>query len=151
MADKHCPAAAFDAPYAGVDACSADAVMTAAVTAIFTYRPAVQPDQRSAFRSAAPLMAPEFALRAEPASMVWAPVTGSRWRHWSQAGVTVSAVVRVTGDDHPADTATTSARVLAVTAAPNDGSTPLHLTVYVRASRVTPAAGWRLSGLEVRS
>ncbi|WP_068027340.1 hypothetical protein [Nocardia mexicana] len=146
-----CTAAAFPAPFTDVDPCSAEAVLTAATAAVFSYRPAEQTDQRAAFRTARLLMDPGFATRTEPAAMVWAPITGALWQQWTTSGTTVTATARVTGDDHPADTATTSARVLTVTARPSDGGTPLHFTVYTHATRPNPAAGWQLSGLEVPS
>jgi len=141
--------AVFPAPYERVDACSAVPVMTAGVRAMFSYRPADQGSPQAAFQAAEPLMDNAFATHAAPAAVVLAPVTAAMWQQWAQRGVSVTAVVQATADDHPPDTATSAARVLAVTEQPGDASPPIAFTVYARAGRTDPATGWRITGLEV--
>ncbi|WP_280378182.1 hypothetical protein [Nocardia wallacei] len=146
-----CGAPRFAAPFDHIDGCSAEHVAVAAVTAMFTYRPSAEVDQRVAFRRAAPLLAPDYARRAEHSAVALAPVTAALWQQWAAAGVTVTATARVTGDDHPVDTATRAARVLAVTLVPDDLGAPIPLTVYTHLRRPNPAAAWRVSALEVAS
>ncbi|KZM70419.1 hypothetical protein [Nocardia terpenica] len=148
--DGACAGPGFTAPFEQVDPCAAAGVMTAAVTAIFSYRPAQQSDPRAAFRSAEALMEPGFAAGGEPAAVVLAPVPAVVWRHWQTTGTSVAASVQVTGDDHPTDTATAAARVLAVQLRPSDGEAAIGFAAYTRASRANPGAGWLVSGIEVR-
>lgn len=143
--------AVFIAPFDRVDACSAESVMTAALTTAFSYRPAEQITAHAAFDTAAPLMDSTFAARAEPAAAVLAPITPVMWQRWAEHGVTVTASVRVTGDEHPPDTATDAARVLAVTQRPSDNSPPIEFTVYARAGRSGPGKAWRITQLEVKT
>ncbi|WP_327116498.1 hypothetical protein OHB12_04760 [Nocardia sp. NBC_01730] len=145
-----CRKAGFASPFSDVDACTADATLTAAVHAVFSYRPGEQGDQRAAFRAARPLMDPRFAERAEPAALVWAPVSVTQWQQWRTDAVTITAVARVTSDDHSADTATSASRVLAVELASSDQSA-IGFSVYAHATRTSAGAAWLLSGLEVLS
>ncbi|MCM6774426.1 hypothetical protein NDR87_14190 [Nocardia sp. CDC159] len=124
--------------------------MTTATATVFSYRPSSEPDARSAFRRAAPLMDPQYAQRAEPAATVLAPITGAMWARWASAGTTVTAVARVTADDHPPDTGTRTARVLGVTQTPSDHTPANRFAVYVEAERANNVAGWRVSALEVK-
>ncbi|MGV9678784.1 hypothetical protein ACWDSJ_26170 [Nocardia sp. NPDC003482] len=146
-----CVAQGFTEPFTAVDPCSAEAVMTAATAAVFSYRPAVQVDQRAAFRVAAQLMDPALAAHGEASAVALAPISGTQWQRWAADGVAVTATATISTDDHPADTATARARVLAVTATPSGGAAPLRFTTYVRAARPNSRAGWRISALEVRS
>lgn len=143
-------AAMFPAPFDRVDACSAESVMTAALTTVFSYRPAEHLTAAAAFTAAAPLMDPEFAARAEPAAAVLVPITPVMWRQWTAHAVTVTAGVRVTTDEHPPDTATSVARVLAVTQRPSDNTPAVEFTVYARAGRSDPGRAWRITDLEVK-
>ncbi|MBF6331816.1 hypothetical protein [Nocardia transvalensis] len=138
------------APRDQVDHCSAEAVMTAAASTVFSYRPASEPDPRDAFRQAKPLMDPDYARRAEPAAGVLVPITGTMWAQWASAGTTITATARVTGDDHPPDTGTRAARVLDVTQQPSDNTPPIRFALYVEAERPNEAAGWRISAMEVK-
>ncbi|MGF6885947.1 hypothetical protein ABIA39_007540 [Nocardia sp. GAS34] len=142
-------AVAFPAPYGLVNACSAPAVMAAATGAVFSYKPREQASPRAAFEAAEVLMDTDFATRAAPAAAVLAPITSATWQQWAVRDVTVTAEVQATRDDHPADTALTAARVLAVTQHPSDTSAPIAFTVYARAGRPNPLAAWRITGLEV--
>ncbi|MGY2087905.1 MULTISPECIES: hypothetical protein [Nocardia] len=148
--EQRCQADRFATPFTSVDPCSPEQVLTAAVAAVFDYRPSEQADQRAALRVARALLDPGFAERAEPAALVWAPVTAAQWQQWRATATTITTTARVTGDDHPADTATTAHRVLAVELQPT-GQPPIRWTVYARVTRATDRSGWLLSGLEVAS
>ncbi|MFD4407571.1 hypothetical protein ACFWPH_32880 [Nocardia sp. NPDC058499] len=144
-----CPVAGFASPYQHIDPCSAEDVLHAAVTAIFDYRPAEDPDPRAAFVRARPLLQARLAAQAEHAAGVWAPITTSQWHRWRQQQVPVTARATVTGDDHPADTNETVDRVLAVSL--SVGDTPVaEFAVYASAERDV-GGPWLLSGLGVRS
>ncbi|MBF6339752.1 hypothetical protein IU450_28255 [Nocardia abscessus] len=145
-----CRAARFAPPFGAVDPCSAEAVLTAAVTAVFGYRPSEHLDQRGAFRVARPLMDSGFAQRAQPAALVWAPVSAMQWHQWRTDATTLAASARVTSDDHPADTATAVSRVLAVELEPSN-QPPVRWAVYAHATRTTAGSAWLLSGLEVQA
>ncbi|WP_130915482.1 hypothetical protein [Nocardia cyriacigeorgica] len=140
----------FDPPFDAVEACSAEAVLVAAVTAIFDYRPSEQRDQRAAFRSARPLMTGEFATRAEQAALAWAPITTSDWQHWATYATPITTTVRLTGDDHPPDIPTSVQRVLAVELQPA-GQPGIGFAVYGHATRTDHEKGWLLADLGVRS
>lgn len=148
-AETACTAAPFAPPYRGVDPCSGEAVLTAAATAIFSYRPFVQADQRATFRTARPLLEPDFADRAEPAAALFVPITAATWQLWKAHDATVTATIRVSGDDHPADTATSMSRVLAVDLRPSDAGPAVGFAVYARTTRAGASSPWLISGLEV--
>ncbi|WP_378741192.1 hypothetical protein [Nocardia brasiliensis] len=131
-----------------IDVCSAEAVLFAAVEAIFGYRPIEQPDQRAAFRAARELIEPGFAEQAEPSALVWAPISAAQWQHWRRDGIEITTLVRLTCDDHPPDTPTRAARVLGVDIRPAEQPL-IGIAVYARAARTTTAAAWLLTGLEV--
>jgi hypothetical protein len=145
-----CQADRFATPFTSVDPCSPEQVLTAAVAAVFDYRPSEQADQRATLRAARPLLDPGFAERAEPAALVWAPVTAEQWQQWRATATTITTTARVTGDDHPADTATTAQRVLVVELQPT-GQPPIRWAVYAHATRTTAGSAWLVSGLEVTS
>ncbi|MER7450387.1 hypothetical protein ABTW96_08870 [Nocardia beijingensis] len=130
--------------------CSIEQVLAAAVEAVFGYHPSEQADQRAAWRAARALLDPGFAERAEPAVLVWAPVTATQWQQWRTDATTLTTTARVTSDDHPADTATSAHRVLAVQLQPT-GQPPIRWAVYAHATRTTAGSAWLLSGLEVTS
>ncbi|WP_327097020.1 hypothetical protein OIE68_45375 [Nocardia vinacea] len=148
--EPHCRAADFAAPFSEVDPCSAESVLTAAVRTVFAYRPSEQLDQREAFRAARPLMSSAFAQRGEPAALVWAPIGVTQWQQWRIDATTVAVSARVSSDDHPADTATTASRVLAVQLEPRN-QPPIRWAIYAHASRTTAVSAWVLSELEVLS
>ncbi|WP_338760822.1 hypothetical protein V7968_32480 [Nocardia vulneris] len=143
-----CVRPGLDPKQATVDRCSAESVLSTAITTIFSYSPREQADQRIAFRTARELMTPGFAQQGEHSALVWAPITVAQWQRWRADGIEIAAAVRLTRDDHPPDTATTAHRVLAVQLQPSDEPS-LVFAVYARATRATTTAAWRLSGLEV--
>ncbi|MBF6326622.1 hypothetical protein IU451_29420 [Nocardia cyriacigeorgica] len=145
-----CAARALDSPFQKVEPCSAQAVLVAATTAIFDYRPFEQRDQRAAFRSARPLMTREFATRAEQAALAWAPITTSQWQHWAIDATPITTTVKVVADDHPPDTASRVQRVLAVELHPA-GQARIAFAVYAHATRPGFGQGWLLADLVVRS
>ncbi|WP_194817936.1 hypothetical protein [Nocardia sp. XZ_19_385] len=147
--DKRCTAARFEAPFAAIDPCSAEAVLTAALATMFTYTPATQSDQRATFRAATPLLEPEYATRGEAGATVVLTVTATTWQRWQTASVSLTAEVHVTGDDHPVDTDTVIHRVLALALQPSDSTPALAFTAYATARRVDRSRPWLLSALGV--
>ncbi|MFI6041947.1 hypothetical protein ACIA8C_09950 [Nocardia sp. NPDC051321] len=145
---SQCGTAGLEPATSETDLCSAEAVLLAAVETIFEYRPSEQPDQRAAFRAARDLIEPVFAEQGEPSALVWAPINAQQWQQWRRDGIEITTLVRLTRDDHPPDTPTMAARVLAVDIRPADQA-PIALTVYARAARTTTASAWQLGGLEV--
>ncbi|WP_158682423.1 hypothetical protein [Nocardia cyriacigeorgica] len=145
-----CAREQFEPPFHDVNGCSAEAVLVASVAAIFDYQPSRHRDQRVAFRTARPLMTREFAARAENAALVWAPITNDRWQHWAATGTPITSLVRVAGDDHPADTETTAHRVLTVNLQPS-AQPRLDFAVYARAVRAHSGAAWLLAEMGARS
>ncbi|WP_249643847.1 hypothetical protein [Nocardia sputi] len=147
--DDVCPAAGFATPYEHIDPCSAEAVLQAAVAAIFDYRPAGDTGPRAAFTRARPLLHDRFATEAEPAAAAWATITTSQWQRWRNQQTPITTNVLVTSDDHPADTAATADRVLAVRI--HSAQEPaVAFTVYAGATRIS-GGPWLLSGLGVRA
>ncbi|MGQ4618988.1 hypothetical protein [Nocardia sp. R7R-8] len=146
--EQICGAEHFATPFTGVDPCAAEQVLTAAVAAVFGYRPSEQLDQRAALQAARALLDAGFADRAEPAALVWAPVSAAQWQQWRAEATTLTTTAWVTSDDHPADTAISAHRVLAVALQPA-GQPPLRWAVYATAARGSDRAAWLLSGLEV--
>ncbi|WP_280426684.1 hypothetical protein [Nocardia carnea] len=146
---ERCPAAGFTTPYEHIDPCSADAVLQAAVTAIFDYRPAEDTDPRAAFTRARPLLQDRFATQAAPAAAAWAPITTNQRQRWRDHQTPITTTVIVTGDDHPTDTAATADRVLAVHIQPAHEPAVV-FTVYASATRI-PGGPWLLSELGARS
>lgn len=144
-----CPVVGFAVPYDDVDPCSAEAVLHAAVSAVFGYRPAEDTDPGAAFTRARPLIRDVFAAPAEHAAGVWAPITTALWQRWRDHRAPVTTTVMITGDDHPADTVSSADRVLAVRVQPAHEPV-VEFTVYASAAR-TPEGPWLLSGLGVRS
>ncbi|MFE9328229.1 hypothetical protein ACIHDR_43420 [Nocardia sp. NPDC052278] len=142
-------ATAFAAPYTTVDPCSGGAVLAAAISAVFTYRPDIQADQRVAFQNAKPLLTAEFAVAGESAATVLTPITAARWQRWRTQLVSVTATARTTGDDHPPDTATSMSRVLAVDLYPGDTIPAMGFAVYAHAVRSGLSGPWLVAGLEV--
>ncbi|WP_280465367.1 hypothetical protein [Nocardia brasiliensis] len=143
-----CATPGIEAGVARVDRCSAESVLHAAITTIFSYRPHEQTDQQVAFGSARELMTPSFAQQGQPAALVWAPITTQQWQHWRDEGIEITAAVRLTRDDHPPDTATRAHRVLSVQLQPGT-EPPIAFAVYARATRAGATASWLLAGLEV--
>lgn len=146
--EQQCGTVSFAPPFDTVDPCSVEAVLTAAVSTVFGYRPSEHADARVAFRAARALMDPGFAERAESAAVVWAPVSANQWQQWRNTATTITTTARVSSDDHPSDTATTASRVLGVELQPGEQS-PIRWAVYAHATRTTTGSVWVLSGMEV--
>lgn len=146
--ESDCTAPRFAPPHEHVDPCVGEDVLEAAVATIFRYEPSTQADARTAFGAATPLLSADFVERGESAALVFAPITATTWQQWRAGAVSVATTVRVSRDDHPRDTATTLARVLAVELYPSD-STAMVFSVYAHASRTSSSGGWRLSAMEV--
>ncbi|MEV0766261.1 hypothetical protein [Nocardia sp. NPDC050435] len=147
--ETSCTAPRFVSPFTAVDPCSAEAVLVAALVAMFSYTPATESDQQAAFTAAAPLLTPDYAARGRSAATVILPITVATWQQWRTAAVAVDAEAHLTGDDHPVDTDTAIYRVMALTLRPSDASASLTFTAYVTAGRTDRATAWRLSGIEV--
>ncbi|MEV0027915.1 hypothetical protein [Nocardia sp. NPDC050793] len=119
------------------------------MSTIFGYRPREHADQRTAFRSAYPLLDPRFAQTAEPAALVWAPITAEQFQRWQRDDIELTTRVRIIEDDHLPDTATTADRVLAVAIEPV-GQQRIGFAVYANARRVSASSAWLLTGMQVR-
>lgn len=139
-------------PFAGVDQQDPMAVMTAAVTALFTYDPARDRDQQAATDRVQPLMDPTFYTDSYATLSALAPITGGQWDDWAAADAHVAAAVQVLPDDHPADTPNSRSRVLSVDlaaeAAAGPVGDPIEFTVYTTVTHTTGA--WRVSALMSR-
>ena len=146
--EKRCRATPFAAPFASVDPCSGEAVLTVVVQTIFTYTPGAEADPRAAFRAAAPLMQPSFGTRTEPSATALLPISVSTWQRWRNEAITVRTAVHVRADDHPADSPTTVHRVLSVELQPSD-SHPIQAAVYATARRTDLTQPWLLSAIGV--
>ncbi|MGS2807705.1 MULTISPECIES: hypothetical protein [Nocardia] len=145
---NNCYAKGFTAPFDQVDPCDAEQVLTAALGAIFGYRPSEQADPTAALASARALLEDRFAARAASSALVWAPVTTAVWQQWRTDRVRVATTARVLADDHPPDTATQVARVVTIDIdAPV--SDPSAFAVYATATRDSVEMPWLLSGLQV--
>ncbi|WP_216917951.1 hypothetical protein [Nocardia noduli] len=147
---KICSADSFAAPFAATDPCDGEAVVTAALAAVFDYRPGEQADQRDAARTARPLLTPALAQQAESSAQAWGPVTAAQWQRWRADHTPVHTSVTVSRDDHPPDTVTAFARVAVVEIEAPD-TTPITFPVYATLSRTAPTTGWFLSGLRVQA
>ncbi|MGW5440551.1 hypothetical protein [Nocardia asteroides] len=145
-----CEAEPFPPPHAEVPPCSGVDVLHGSVGTLYRLDPAAGIDPRSAFDTARPLMNPAFAVRAGIGVSMWSPITVTEWRAWVDAHITVASTVEVTADDHPPDTATSTARVLAVRLIPA-GRAPVDFAVYARATRTGAESRWVLSDLKVLS
>ncbi|WP_043661443.1 hypothetical protein [Nocardia thailandica] len=88
---------------------------------LYRLDPAGGLDPRVVFEAARPLMSGQFAVTAGPGVSMWSPITVTEWQTWVDDHLTVTSDVKVTADDHPADTATSTARVLAVHLTPKGG------------------------------
>lgn len=143
-----CRAASFAAPFDHLDTCDGEAVLTAAVTAIFTYRPEEQTSPADALHAALPLLVEDFAAGAETGAMVWGPATTADWQRWRRDGVPVGVAAFVRADDHPPDSATRIARVISVDLQTPEPDPPV-FAVFATATRERAGSGWRLSGLLV--
>ena len=136
------------------DLCDPEAVMAAALSAMYSYHPATQTQKGVDIDSAAPLLDPGYLARLGVSYSALAPVTGNTWEQWKTEGDTVTATAVVASDDHPADTFATVARVVAVHQSVVDASgtqteqlSPL--AIYTTATR-TSSGGWAVSGVNVR-
>ncbi|MET7772081.1 hypothetical protein [Nocardia sp. NPDC005366] len=143
-----CGTEGLAAPFEQVDPCDPEQVLTAALRAVFGYRPDVQADPADALDAARPLLDDRFAADAAASALVWSSVTTALWQQWRHDRVPVVTTVRVRPDDHPPDTATQVARVVSVDIdAPV--SDPGAFAVYATATRIGTGTGWRLSGVQV--
>ncbi|WP_415977439.1 hypothetical protein [Rhodococcus sp. 077-4] len=138
----------------GVDLCDPDAVMTTAVSVLFSYHPATQNQKGVDIDSAATLLDPAYISRLGVSYSALAPVTGDTWEQWKAERSTVSAETAIGSDDHPADTDTTVSRVVTVTqtvrdAAGDSVSQLPTMAVYTTLTR-TGQGGWAVSGVSVR-
>ncbi|OLT31625.1 hypothetical protein BJF84_26675 [Rhodococcus sp. CUA-806] len=140
--------------FSRTDLCDPEAVMTAALTAMYSYHPATQTQKGVDIDSAATLLDPGYLDRLGVSYSALAPVTGNTWEQWKAEGATVAATAVVASDDHPADTDSEIARVVAVhqavvdTAGTETEQLP-PLAIYTTATR-TASDGWAVSGVNVR-
>ncbi|RRQ26157.1 hypothetical protein DK926_19350 [Rhodococcus sp. Eu-32] len=140
--------------FSRADLCDPEAVMTAALSALYSYHPATQTQKGVDIDSAATLLDPGYLDRLGVSYSALAPVTGNTWEQWKAEGATVTATAVVASDDHPADTGSEVARVVAVhqavvDAAGTETEQLPPLTIYTTAAR-TASGGWAVSGVNVR-
>ncbi|MGF6888040.1 hypothetical protein ABIA39_006553 [Nocardia sp. GAS34] len=145
---RGCGPGTFPVPYSRIDSCSAPSVLLAAASAVFSARPAEQ-DPHDALESAAALIEPGY-LRAlgDSAVTLW-PVTGAQWAQWATADVSVLGRARFGAEDSPADTASSTSRVLVVTEHPSTGADLTPFPVHMRVVRAGPGDPWLVDMIEV--
>jgi len=144
-----CTAPVFPAPYTAVDPCSADAVLTSAARVMFTYQPDRQPDCAATFLTAGPLIEPDYLHRIGASAAALMPITVATWEEWASRHIGVTATVRITADDHSADTGTRARRVIAVTQHP-DNEPPNAFTAYMQATRTGTHNPWLVTDMEIK-
>ena len=110
-----CSAQAFPPPHSEVWPCSASDVLRAAVSTLYQLDPVVGLDARSMFEAARPLMRAAYSTETRVGASLWSPITVDLWQDWVEHHVPLRVEVRLAGDEHPPDTATSSSRVLSVT------------------------------------
>ncbi|MFD3706159.1 hypothetical protein ACFWUP_23720 [Nocardia sp. NPDC058658] len=150
VTEPACRAHQFPTPFDRVPPCSGPEVLLAAVAGLFAYDPATGVDPPTTFDRVRPLMSAPFQAKAAASVWVLSPVTIVDWNSWVKRGVTMRSEVAITGDDHPPDTATTTARVLSVRLAPAN-MTPIVFAVYSRAVRVSAESAWLITDLRMPS
>lgn len=129
---------------------SAEAVITTALTRLFTWFPDREADTRPAFDRAKPLLGPPLGAAAGPG----APLSRSiEWGHWAAEKITVVAHVQIVSDEHPPDTASSVSRVVKVTQQPTDrtGKTsgaPKVLTAWAVATSPIPGR-WLVTSIRI--
>ncbi|MEU4413322.1 hypothetical protein [Nocardia salmonicida] len=148
MVEPVCSAEAFPPPHSEVWPCSASDVLRAAVTTLYQLDPVVGLDARSMFEATRPLMRAAYSTDTRVGTSLWSPITVASWQDWVEHHVPLRTEVRLTGDDHPPDTATSSSRVLTVTLTPAE-RTPIAFSVYARSTRQGPERAWLLAEMLV--
>ncbi|MGC4989887.1 hypothetical protein [Nocardia salmonicida] len=143
-----CSAEAFPPPHTEVWPCSASDVLRAAVTTLYQLDPVVGLDARSMFEAARPLIRAAYSTDTRVGASLWSPITVDLWQDWVEHQVPLRTEVRLTEDDRPPDTATSSSRVLSVTLTPAD-RTPIVFSVYARSTRQASERGWLLAEIQV--
>ena len=143
-----CSAQAFPPPHTEVWPCSASDVLRAAVTTLYQLDPVVGLDARSMFEAARPLMRAAYSTDTRVGASHWSPITVDLWQDWVEHHVPLRTEVRLTGDEHPPDTATSSSRVLSVTLTPAE-RTPIVFAVYARSTRQGSERAWLLAEMQV--
>lgn len=128
---------------------NAETVITTALTRLFTWFPAQEPDTTAAFDRARPLLGPPLIDADGPG----APLTRSiEWGQWAAQGVSVVATAQIVSDEHPPDTPTSVARVVKVTQRPtvvNGGSQPPKvLTAWAIATSRSPGM-WVVTSIRI--
>lgn len=123
------------------------------MTAVIDCRPCdstANPGARIDRAAAQGLVEPTFAADAKLSAPVWAPIPARQQAQRGSDGKLVSVATRITGDDHPADTPTSAARVVSVELEPGHEQR-IRWAIYAQVSRTDPRAAWRLSGIQVVS
>ncbi|MFD4351553.1 hypothetical protein ACFWPX_03290 [Nocardia sp. NPDC058518] len=143
-----CSAQAFPPPHTEVWPCSASDVLRAAVTTLYQLDPVVGMDARSMFEAARPLIRAAYSTDTRIGASLWSPITVALWQDWVEHHIPLRTEVRLTGDDHPPDTATSSSRILTVTLTPAE-RTPIVFSVYARSTRHAAERAWLLAEIQV--
>ncbi|GAB93460.1 hypothetical protein [Gordonia rhizosphera] len=124
--------------------CTAEQVMVAALEEVFSYRGTDRDPAAAAADRAAELLTPTYRAAAAGSWSMLAAITGSQWAQWTASGATVVASARLLSDEHPPDTAATTARVARVTQTVTPTADQLApMTVWVVAVAGGPS-GWQL-------
>ena len=100
------------------------------------------------FEATRPLMRAAYSADTRVGASLWSPITPAVWQDWVDYHVPLRTEVRLTGDEHPPDTATSSSRVLSVTLTPAE-RTPIVFAVYARSTRQGSQRPWLLAEMQV--
>ncbi|NNH73670.1 hypothetical protein HLB23_28105 [Nocardia uniformis] len=131
---------------AGIDTGDALAVMVAAIETAYTWQPGPDPDSAAGFDRARGLLTERYRAQVGATASGLTAVPAGVWARWASAHASITATAVITPDDHPADTAQTRQRVVALRQRVNtvSGTEPdRDSAVYVTAT-ATPG-GWRVS------
>lgn len=152
----HVPASPhrFPAPFTNVNPADPSAVMKAALTTIFSYRPATDSSQMDAATRAKPLLGP---AGVDAGFAALAPITGHQWQEWKEQKLVVTAVPKIPSRGDNPDTATTVSRVATITQTVTNPSThqpagrpPSPLTAFVTCRKDATGA-WHITTISVQS
>lgn len=134
------------APGAGNDQ-TPDTAAVAAAIAWYSSDTAVDAGPNAAAVRAAAWLTPDLLAQVEAFAPVGGP--GADWTQWASHRAWLQVTAVLSGDDHPADTATAAVRQVAITVTPvgRDGWTAPPTTEVAAVTLTHTAGGWRLQQL----